>query len=143
MSGSFSKQGLEATGKGHMVLHGSFRPNGSSATAAANIRANWIESADQTATGTYTVTLKPAFRAMKGPVCAIAGLSVGAAELSNANVGTITPAQATGTIIVYTYTEASDTTALADIASDVDNWINLYVVWQLTPVDDGFNVEDT
>jgi len=136
---AFSKHTIETPHVGNMLLTGSFAPNGSSATAAANIRANWILGADQTATGTYVVTLKPEFRSMNGPVAIVASLRMGSGALSFARAGAYDASA--GTITIYTFTEAAGTTALADIAADADSWIDVIAVFQHNPVVDGSNVQ--
>jgi hypothetical protein len=87
--------------------------------------------------------MKSAFRGMKGPVYLTANLRLGNGGLSFARAGVVNQAVATGTIVVYTFTETAGTLALADIASDADNWIDVYVIFQKTPVADGFNVHNT
>lgn len=136
--GSFSRQTLETTHKSNVALIGSWRPNGASATAAANIRANWITSVTHSATGTYLVTLDTEYRSMNGPVHLSANLRMGSGALSWARGGAYD--SSAGTIVVYTFTEAADTTALADIASDADSWVDMTVVFQRSNVVDGSNV---
>ncbi len=138
MAFDFDRQPLETTHKSITVLNGSFRPNGASACTAAQIRANWISSVAHTATGTYTITFKTEFKNLTGLLHASVGLRMGSGALSQARGGAIDLTN--GTFVVYTFTEASDTTALADIAADADSWIDVSLHMQYAPIVDGSGI---
>ena len=137
---AFSRHTIETPHVGNIIMPGTWRPNGSGTTAAANIHANWIESVDQTATGVYLVTLKAEFWNM-GLIYVSAQLRMGTATLSRAQIAAVD--MAAGTIVVGLETQdaTSGKYAPADIASDASNWVDMLFVGQYNPVVDGSNVQ--
>lgn len=134
----FSRHKIQTPHVNNILHAGCWRPNGSSATAAANIHANWILSVAHTDTGIYTVTIKTDFRYQK-LVYVSATLRMGTSTLSRAQVGAVD--LDAGTIVVNTETESGGTHAAADIASDSSNWVDMLLVTQYGPVVDGSNVQ--
>ena len=134
----FSRHKIQTPHVNNILHAGCWRPNGSSATAAANIHANWILSVAHTDTGVYTVTLKTDFRYQK-LVHVSANLRMGTWDDSIAQVGAVD--LDAGTIVVNTAKEAAGALALTDIASDASNWVDMLLVTQYGPVVDGSNVQ--
>ena len=135
---SFDRRPLKTSHVGNVALFGCWAPNGSSATAAANIHANWIASVAHTDTGVYTVTLKTKFWNMN-LVHVSAQLRMGTWADSVAQVGAVD--MSAGTIVVNTCTENAGALTAADIAADSSNWVDMILVCQYGNVIDGSNVQ--
>ncbi len=135
---AFSRHTIETPHVGNVFLPGAWRPNLASATAAANIHANWISSVAHTSTGVYTITMKDAFKKLN-LVSVIATLRMGTWDDSIAQVAAVD--MAAGTIVVNTAKEAAGALALTDIADDASNWVDMILVAQYNNCIDGSNVQ--
>jgi hypothetical protein len=138
MTYEFQRQTLETTHKSIVEFSGGFLPNGSSACSASHIRANWILSVAHTATGVYTVTMKSEYRNLQGVLSAVGSLRIAGTALSWGRIGAID--LSAGTIVCYTFTEASDTTALADITQDAGSSFDIILQLQYAPIVDGSGI---
>ena len=133
MSGVYGilRSTLETCHKGEVVLAGRFRPNGASTPTVWY--GNWISSIAHTATGVWTVTIKPAFRGMVGHHAAQLSLMSNALVATAIQFGAID--WSAGTIIIRGYTTTSG--AAADIASNANTWIDLLFVMKYMKIPDG------
>ncbi len=141
MAFDFDRQTKETTHKSIVELEGHFRPNTSSACTSAQIVANWILSVAHTATGVYTVTMKTSYRNLQGVLAATGSLRIAGTALSWGRLGAID--LAAGTIVCYTFTEASDTTALADITAASGSCFDIRLALQYAPIVDGSGITTT
>ncbi len=101
---------MKSPTKDPVRLTGRFEFNGASAITAAQITAVWIESIAHTATGVWTVTVKPAFRA-QAMLAMQATLELAAAGDSQVNLRPYNVAL--GTFIIDVQTGAATPADLA------------------------------
>lgn len=120
---------------GIIDVEGSFQFNGSS--NPTNVIGRGLSSVAHTSTGVWTVTLDSELQNAEGLVAMGVSLEADASMLSNLELGAFSASA--GTVIVRAYTEASDTTALADIAagSNRGNWCHLRLVLKFSDIEDG------
>lgn len=135
---SLYRQTVETTHKSIVTLEGSFIPNGSGTPAASGIIGNWIDSVAHTSTGVWTVTIKEGFRGFQGITSKHLTLQFDTASPSLVQYGAID--LDAGTIVIRVYTESTGTLALADIAADPDNRIDILIHAKSSPIPDGSGI---
>jgi len=114
---------IQTLGKGRVVIAGSFRPNGSSAVAAANNEGiGW--SVARTNTGIFTVTLQDSFQAL---IAGFAMVALNAVADTQAQLGAV-DVLTNKTVVINILTAGSG----ADIASHANNKVHFTLILRNT-----------
>jgi hypothetical protein len=138
MTIAWIKEPLQHFHKDTYLVDGRFRFNGSSAPTSVVGAA--VQSVAHTATGVWTVTLKPQFRNWRGVLSRQVSLELDASALTVLHMG---PAvAAAGTFVVRAQTEAAGTLALANVASgsNAGNWCHFSLLLKYGTSKDGSGV---
>lgn len=104
--------GVKTLGKGSVVIKGRFRTNGTSSPTTTKGKGYTVV---RTATGIYTGTLAQAFGDVEH---ADVGIQLNSPRDYNATLKSIDPA--TKAFVIHT---TNTSNALADVASDANNWV--------------------
>lgn len=115
---------LKVVGKDRVLIHGKFRPDGSSGIVSGSEDGHgW--SVARTGVGAYLITLD---KAMPGLVSFTCGVREAAGTPTFAQFGDYDASA--GTLQLRVMQETSDTTAAADLADDADNEVSFELTFR-------------